>query len=141
MERKELIKLGKENGIVKAHQTKTVELEKMLTEMGVIGVKIEKRGRPVDPNSVRQVRLRELEEKRKNGTLQRGRPINFNSVRQKEIERKEFNRENGIELRGRKVDPNSVRQIRLKELEEKRKNGTLKRGRPKKEVVDNVESK
>jgi len=139
MNRQELIKLGKENGIAKAHQTKTVMLEEMLTEMGVIGVKVEKRGRPVNPNSVRQIRLRELEEKRANGICQRGRPVDPNSVRQMELNRKEFNKENGIELRGRKVDPNSTRQIRLKELEEKRVNGTLRRGRPKKEVVDSVE--
>ena len=141
MERKDLIKLGKENGIVKAHQTKTVVLEEMLTEMGVIGNKVEKRGRPVNPNSERQIRLKMLEEKRANGTCKRGRPVDSNSVRQLELNRKKFNNENGIELRGRKVDPNSARQIRLKELEEKRANGTLRRGRPKKEVVDSVESK
>jgi len=134
MERQELIKLGKENGIVKAHQTKTVVLEEILTEMGVLNY-VKKKGRPVNPNSVRQLRLKELEEKRKNGTLKLGRPVNPDSVRQKEIDRKKFNRENGVELRGRKVNPNSARQIRLRELEEKRSNGTLRRGRPKKEVV------
>jgi len=112
MNRKELINLAKENGVAKAHQTKTVTLEEILTEMGVIGY-VEKRGRPVDSNSVRQM----------------------------ELNRKEFNRENGVELRGRKVDPNSARQIRLREMEEKRANGTLRRGRPKKEVIDSVESK
>ena len=135
MNRKELISLAKENGVVKAHQTNTVVLEEILTEMGVIGNKVEKRGRPVNPNSERQKRLKMLEEKRANGTCQRGRPVDPNSVRQMELNRKEFNRENGIELRGRKVDPNSARQIRLRELEEKRANGTLRRGRPKKEVV------
>jgi hypothetical protein len=33
-----------------------------------------KLGRPVNPNSARQVRLMELEQKRANGTLRRGRP-------------------------------------------------------------------
>ena len=33
-----------------------------------------KLGRPVNVNSKRQIRLRELEEKRKNGTLKLGRP-------------------------------------------------------------------
>ena len=135
MNRKELINLAKENGVAKAHQTKTVVLEELLTEMGLIGNKVEKRGRKVDPNSVRQIRLKALEEKRANGTCQRGRPVDSNSVRQLELNRKQFNNENGVELRGRKVDPNSVRQIRLREMEEKRANGKLKRGRPKKEVI------
>tara|TARA_R110001632_G_scaffold22857_1_gene65267 strand:+ start:121 stop:372 length:252 start_codon:yes stop_codon:yes gene_type:complete len=74
-------------------------------------VKEVKLGRPVNVNSVRQIRLRELEEKRKNGELKRGRPVN----------------------------ENSVRQIRLRELEEKRSNGTLKLGRPKMIKVDKVE--
>ena len=102
-------------------------------------VKEVKLGRPVNVNSVRQIRLKELEEKRKNGELKRGRPVNNNSVRQKEIERKKLNNTLGIELRGRKVDVNSVRQIRLRELEEKRSNGTLKLGRPKMIKVDKVE--
>ena len=66
-------------------------------------------GRPVNPNSVRQQRLAELEEKRNNGELKRGRPVNGESERQK----------------------------RLAEMEAKRANGELKRGRPamvKKEV-------
>lgn len=33
-----------------------------------------KLGRPVNVNSKRQIRLKELEEKRKNGTLKLGRP-------------------------------------------------------------------
>jgi|TARA_R110002050_G_scaffold747_3_gene5183 hypothetical protein len=37
-------------------------------------VKEVKLGRPVNVNSVRQIRLRELEEKRSNGTLKLGRP-------------------------------------------------------------------
>ena len=61
-------------------------------------------GRPVDPNSVRQQRLAELEAKRiaNGGTIKRGRPVNMNSERQK----------------------------RLAELAAKRAAGTLKRGRP-----------
>ena len=35
---------------------------------------IVKLGRPVNVNSKRQIRLKELEEKRKNGTLKLGRP-------------------------------------------------------------------
>ena len=62
----------------------------------------ETRGRNVDPNSARQIRLKELETKRANGELRRGRPVNANSARQ----------------------------LRLAELETKRANGTLRRGRP-----------
>ena len=51
-------------------------------------VKIEKRGRKVNPNSARQIRLKELEAKRANGELKRGRPVNPNSVRQLEMARK-----------------------------------------------------
>jgi len=64
--------------------------------------KQERRGRPTDPNSPRQLRLAELEAKRAAGELKRGRP----------------------------TDLNSPRQLRLAELEAKRKAGELKRGRP-----------
>jgi hypothetical protein len=64
--------------------------------------KVIKLGRPVNKNSVRQIRLTELATKRANGTLKLGRP----------------------------VETNSVRQVRLSELAKKRKNGTLKLGRP-----------
>ena len=87
--------------------------------------KVEKRGRKVNPNSARQLRLKELEAKRANGELKRGRPVNPNSVRQLEMARKIFNKESGYETRGRNVDPNSARQIRLAELEAKRANGEL----------------
>ena len=40
-----------------------------------------KLGRKVNPNSARQIRLRELELKRQNGELKRGRPVNPTSVR------------------------------------------------------------
>ncbi len=53
-------------------------------------VNVVKLGRPVNVNSKRQIRLRELELKRKNGELKRGRPVNENSVRQKELERKKL---------------------------------------------------
>ena len=69
--------------------------------------KVVKLGRPVNENSVRQIRLKELEFKKENGLLKRGRPVNENSERQK----------------------------RLNELESKRNSGTLKLGRPKKVVV------
>jgi hypothetical protein len=86
-------------------------------------VKSEKRGRPVNLNSPRQIRLQELEMKRQNGDCKRGRPVDSNSERQHRLSTKS----NQL---GRPVDSNSVRQVRLQELEMKRQNGTLKRGRP-----------
>ena len=90
-------------------KTKTTEIiETVLPEVVVSEVK--RLGRPVNENSVRQIRLKELEMKRINGELRRGRPVN----------------------------ESSVRQIRLKELEMKRANGELKKGRPKMNVVMEV---
>ena len=61
-------------------------------------------GRPVNKNSERQKRLKDLEERRNDGTLKLGRPVNVDSVRQK----------------------------RLFEIENRRNNGeVIKRGRPK----------
>jgi beta-lactam-binding protein with PASTA domain len=61
-------------------------------------------GRPVNKNSERQKRLKDLEKRRKDGTLKLGRPVNVDSVRQK----------------------------RLVEIENRRNNGeVIKRGRPK----------
>jgi hypothetical protein len=61
-------------------------------------------GRPVNKNSERQKRLKDLEKRRKDGTLKLGRPVNVDSVRQK----------------------------RLFEIENRRNNGeVIKRGRPK----------
>ena len=83
---------------------KNVVIEKV--EKG-LNVKVEsiKTGRPVNPNSVRQLRLKELELKRQNGELKKGRPI----------------------VEG------SNRQMRLKELEMKKKlnGGKMPLGRPK----------
>ena len=67
-------------------------------------VKTIKLGRPVNKNSERQKRLKDLEERRNDGTLKLGRPVNVDSVRQK----------------------------RLVEIENRRNNGeVIKRGRPK----------
>ena len=72
---------------------------------------VKKLGRPVNENSVRQLRIKELESKRVNGELKLGRPVN----------------------------ENSVRQLRIKELEMKRELGLVKRGRPKMIKTDNNE--
>jgi len=85
--------------------------EKLVQEVGNVEFGVVKRGRPVgsgvNPESKRQRRLAELNEKRVNGELKRGRPV------------------------GSGINPNSKRQLRIAELEAKRANGTLKAGRPK----------
>jgi len=89
------------------------------------------KGRPVNENSVRQLRLKELAAKKEAGTLKKGRPVNTSSERQVRLAKQALNKVNGIG-QGRPVNPNSVRQQRLAELESKKaaNGGTIKRGRP-----------
>ena len=68
MTRNELVVAAKAAGIEKAHSMKSVVLEEMLSNMSK-PESTGKRGRPVDENSVRQLRLNELEAKRANGEL------------------------------------------------------------------------
>ena len=93
-----------------------------------------KLGRKVNPNSVRQIRLKELEMKKELGLLKRGRPVNENSERQNRLKKQLENKLNGVK-RGRPVNENSERQKRLSELNNKRELGLVKRGRPSKVVV------
>jgi hypothetical protein len=93
-------------------------------------VKSVKLGRPVNENSVRQLRLKELELKRSNGELKRGRPVVINSERQIRLAKQAINKANGIG-QGRPINLNSARQIRLAELQAKRDLGICFRGRPK----------
>ena len=95
-------------------------------------------GRPVNPNSARQIRLAELAAKRANGEVKRGRPVNENSERQFRLKIQAINKQLGIG-QGRPVNPNSARQIRLAELKAKAElnGGVVKRGRPAK-VTDEV---
>ena len=129
MERKELVKRALELGITKANTMKSVVLEEML--VGMVTEKTGKRGRPVNENSVRQQRLKELEEKKMNGELKRGRPVNETSNRQMRLLELEMKRVSGELRKGRPVNETSNRQMRLRDLEERRMNGTLKLGRPK----------
>lgn len=90
-------------------------------------------GRPVNPNSERQKRLKEIEEKRAQGLIKRGRPVVEGSAHQQKLaaqaERRAAN--GGTARRGRPVDPNSPRQQRLAEVEAKKAAGVeIKRGRP-----------
>ena len=100
-------------------------------------VKGVKTGRPVNPNSARQIRLAELEAKRSNGELKRGRPVDINSERQLRLKIQTINKALGIGGQGRPINPNSARQKRLNELAAKAKlnGGAVKRGRPAKVVV------
>ncbi len=97
-------------------------------------IEVKKLGRPVNVNSERQKRLKELEIKKEKGLLKKGRPVKEDSKRQLRLKELELKRNNGELKRGRPVNVNSERQIRLKELENKRELGLVKRGRPKKEA-------
>jgi hypothetical protein len=90
-------------------------------------------GRPVNPESERQKRLREIEEKRAQGLIKRGRPVKEGSAHQQKLAAQAARREaNGGEARrGRPVDPNSPRQQRLAAQAAKVAAGAvIKPGRP-----------
>lgn len=129
MTRVELVAAAKAAGIAKANNTKSEVLVQMLAELNAPKT-TGKRGRPVDTNSVRQVRLAELEAKRANGELRRGRPVETDSARQIRLAELEAKKASGEFKLGRPVDTSSARQIRLAELEAKRASGELRRGRP-----------
>jgi len=96
-------------------------------------LEVKKLGRPVNENSVRQIKLKEMNEKRTLGLIKRGRPVIEGSKNQLKLERRKELIETGVSTgkRGRPVIEGSVRQLRIAELEMKRANGTLKLGRPK----------
>jgi len=97
----------------------------------------EKLGRPVNPNSARQIRLAEIAAKREAGLIKRGRPITPLSNNQFKKECRMLKESLGIEIkRGRPVNRFSTRQQRLNDLEARRANGTLKLGRPKAIVIE-----
>jgi hypothetical protein len=99
--------------------------------MKKVEVKNVVKGRPVNVNSARQIRLAELEAKRANGELKRGRPVSENSERQARLKKQALNKALGVG-QGRPVNPNSARQLRLAELKAKAElnGGVIKRGRP-----------
>lgn len=101
-----------------------------------------KLGRPVNENSARQIRLKEIAEKRAQGLIKRGRPANENSKNAAKVKARQEKLAAGIVLkRGRPVNETSARQQRLNDLAERRANGTLKLGRPKQQVTIEVPSK
>lgn len=94
------------------------EYHKANTTEVVVEDKVERRGRPVDPNSPRQIRLSQK------GLIGRGRPADPTSawnIKQAALAAK---REEGTLKLGRAIDPNSARQARLALV------GKVKRGRP-----------
>lgn len=94
-------------------------------------------GRPVNPNSARQIRLAEIQAKREAGLIKRGRPAVPGSANQMKMYERNFKIQQGMELkRGRPVNPESARAKRIADLEARRANGTLKLGRPKMVVVE-----
>lgn len=89
-------------------------------------------GRPVNPYSARQIRLKELTEKREKGELKLGRPVVEGSKRQQRLLELEEKRQRGECKRGRPVNGESKRQQVLREREMRQAAGIeLKRGRPK----------
>ena len=79
-------------------------------------------GRPADPNSERQIKLKEMDEKRKKGELKRGRPADPNSPNYKKRLEAEARKAdpNYVAKRGRPVDPNSDRHKKVAQANEKK---------------------
>ena len=102
-----------------------------MKNVNVIVEEVKVLGRPVNPNSARQIRLAELAAKKANGELKRGRPVNSMSERQFRLKTQAINKALGLG-QGRPVNPNSARQKRLAELKAKAEanGGSVKRGRP-----------
>ena len=102
-----------------------------MKNVNVIVEEVKVLGRPVNPNSVRQKRLAELEAKRQNGEVKLGRPVDKNSERQARLKMQALNKILGVG-QGRPVNPNSARQKRLAEQAAKAEanGGSVKRGRP-----------
>ena len=96
---------------------------------------VKQKGRPVNLNSPRQLRLKEQEERKLQGvTIQRGRPVSENSNRQQRLALK------GTLQLGRPVSETSARQMKLNKINEMKANGTYKLGRPKMIKVEEVEN-
>lgn len=92
-------------------------------------------GRPVNENSARQIRLKEIAAKREAGLIKRGRPAVEGSKHQMKMYERNFKIQQGIELkRGRPSNPESARAKRLADLAARKANGTFKLGRPKMNV-------
>lgn len=93
-------------------------------------------GRPVNENSVRQIRLKEIAANREAGLIKRGRPSVPGSMNALKKDIRLMKELSGMEIkRGRPSNPESARAKRIADLESRRSSGTLKLGRPKMIVV------
>lgn len=114
---------------------KTKKVEAVVTETpAIVETSSAKKGRPSNPESKRQQRLKDLAERKANGTLRRGRPANGESARQKRIaELKAKAEANGGKVkRGRPTNGESARQKKLSERTAKIAAGqAISKGRPK----------
>jgi hypothetical protein len=94
-------------------------------------------GRPANPDSERQKRIKDLEERRTNGTLKLGRPVSGESKRQQRLQELEEKRSNGELKKGRPINGESKRQKELQERAERAASGIeAKKGRPKMDKLD-----
>ena len=94
-------------------------------------------GRPVNENSARQIRLKEIQAKREAGLIKRGRPSVPGSMNAIKSEMRLMKQALGLDIkRGRPTNPESARAKRIADLEARRASGTLKLGRPKMVVVE-----
>ena len=94
-------------------------------------------GRPVNENSARQIRLKEIQAKREAGLIKRGRPSVPGSMNQIKKTIQFAKALAGVEIkRGRPTNPESARAKRIADLEVRRASGTLKLGRPKAIVIE-----
>lgn len=89
------------------------------------------KGRKVNPNSARQIRLAELAAKKEAGELKKGRPVKADSARQIRLAEQAMKKANGGLKRGRPVKEGSARQVKLAAMKAKIESGIpIKRGRP-----------
>jgi hypothetical protein len=129
----EMVQVAKEKGINTKGMNKATLINALnALEPAVVVEETPIKGRKINLQSARQIRLAEMEARRVDGEIKRGRPVNPTSpwfVRQAELTAK---REVGELKLGRAINPNSARQIRLA------KKGTLPLGRPKSTKIEEV---
>ena len=118
------------------------ELIKALNALEPVVVETPKqKGRKINPNSPRQLRLAEQARRKEAGeTVGRGRPANPESAwfkRQAELTAK---KEAGELKLGRAINPESARQKRIAEIAARKANGTQKLGRPKQDKPEVVQT-
>ena len=115
---KEMVVDAKAKGI----ETKNIKKVDLIAALNAtVEAKIEKRGRPINPQSNRQIKISQVGI----GQGHRGRPANPESAWNKRQAELNAKRDEGTLKLGRAINPTSARQIRLS------KKGTLPLGRPK----------